>query len=189
MAVKLTRIELCGFRGAKRKVGISLPSAASLLLYGENGSGKSTFTDGMEWFYGERVDHLASQEIGRKGRALPSSAMTRKLSHRRLPPGQGRRNAVSKATSSAAPMVSRPATRPIGWIACRATLVSMKELPHMATRASSSSQCRSGRRVAMVGSTASPKSQGSPRITGRSKSRQGQFQPAAILKSPFCEPM
>lgn len=67
MAVKLTRIELGGFRGARRRLDLSLPSQASLLLYGENGSGKSTFTDGMEWFYYDRVAHLASQEIGRNG--------------------------------------------------------------------------------------------------------------------------
>ena len=67
MAVKLTKIELYGFRGVKEQLVIHLPSAESLLLYGENGSGKSSLTDGLEWFYHDRVGHLASQEIGRNG--------------------------------------------------------------------------------------------------------------------------
>lgn len=67
MAVKLKRIELSGFRGAKKQLDVSLPAAASLLLYGENGSGKSSLTDGIEWFYYDRVAHLASEEIGRNG--------------------------------------------------------------------------------------------------------------------------
>ena len=67
MAVKLTKIELGGFRGVKERLEITFPSARSLLLYGENGGGKSSITDGVEWFYYDRVDHLSSQEIGRNG--------------------------------------------------------------------------------------------------------------------------
>jgi len=36
-------------------------------IYGENGSGKSSISDAIEWFYYDRVDHLSSEEIGRKG--------------------------------------------------------------------------------------------------------------------------
>ena len=67
MATKLKKVELCGFRGAKAELTLSFPSAEPLLLYGDNGSGKSTLTDGIEWFYSDRVDHLASEEIGRNG--------------------------------------------------------------------------------------------------------------------------
>ena len=65
--MKLNRIELCGFRGIRNHMVIQLPSSSSLLIYGENGGGKSSVTDGLEWFLYDRVDHLSSQEIGRKG--------------------------------------------------------------------------------------------------------------------------
>lgn len=39
-----------------------------MLLYGDNGSGKSSITDAIEWFYHNRIDHLAGEEIGLGGR-------------------------------------------------------------------------------------------------------------------------
>ena len=65
--MKLNRIELGGFRGIRNQLTVSLPTSSSLLLYGENGGGKSSVTDGLEWFYFDRVGHLSSQEIGRNG--------------------------------------------------------------------------------------------------------------------------
>ena len=65
--MKLNKIELGGFRGVRNQLIIPLPSSSSLLLYGENGGGKSSVTDGLEWFFYDRVNHLSSQEIGRNG--------------------------------------------------------------------------------------------------------------------------
>jgi energy-coupling factor transporter ATP-binding protein EcfA2 len=39
----------------------------SLLIYGNNGSGKSSITDAIEWFYNNWVVHLSGEEIGRGG--------------------------------------------------------------------------------------------------------------------------
>jgi hypothetical protein len=65
--VKITELDLRGFRGARGQLVVQLPKGRSLLLHGENGSGKSSNSDGIEWFYFDRVDHLSSQEIGRNG--------------------------------------------------------------------------------------------------------------------------
>ena len=65
--MKLNRIEIDGFRGVRNRLIIPLPSSSSLLLYGENGGGKSSITDGLEWFFHDRVEHLSTQEIGRNG--------------------------------------------------------------------------------------------------------------------------
>lgn len=39
----------------------------SVLLYGDNGSGKSTVADVVEWFYNDKVEHLTGEETGRSG--------------------------------------------------------------------------------------------------------------------------
>ncbi|MCH7545666.1 MAG: AAA family ATPase, partial [Planctomycetes bacterium] len=38
----------------------------SILVYGDNGTGKSSVTDALEWFYFDRIEHLSNEEIGRK---------------------------------------------------------------------------------------------------------------------------
>lgn len=38
----------------------------SILVFGENGTGKSTIADAFEWFYQDKVDHLVSEEINGK---------------------------------------------------------------------------------------------------------------------------
>ncbi|MGB9677614.1 MAG: AAA family ATPase, partial [Candidatus Ratteibacteria bacterium] len=55
-----------GFRGIKSEINFHLNSK-SLLLFGENGSGKSSITDAIEWFYYDSVKHLSTEEIDRKG--------------------------------------------------------------------------------------------------------------------------
>ena len=67
IAVKLKNIEIGGLRGVRNQLTIPLPSSSSVILYGENGGGKSSITDGLEWFFRDRVEHLSSQEIGRNG--------------------------------------------------------------------------------------------------------------------------
>jgi hypothetical protein len=65
--VKIKGIELTGFRGVKNTLEVTLDSSTSLLLYGDNGTGKSSISDAFEWFYKDKVEHLSEEEIGRKG--------------------------------------------------------------------------------------------------------------------------
>ncbi len=64
--VKINSISITGLRGVRHDLAIPLNSK-SALLYGDNGSGKSTLSDVFEWFFYDRVGHLAGEEIGRKG--------------------------------------------------------------------------------------------------------------------------
>ncbi len=64
--MKIKTIEISGFRGIKGSLKLDLNSR-SCLIYGENGSGKSSITDAIEWFYNEKVEHLSQEEIDRRG--------------------------------------------------------------------------------------------------------------------------
>jgi energy-coupling factor transporter ATP-binding protein EcfA2 len=63
---KIKNLSIKGLRGIKKEISFPL-DGKSILLYGENGSGKSSFTDALEWFYYDKIEHLSSEEIGRKG--------------------------------------------------------------------------------------------------------------------------
>lgn len=63
---KIKAIKIKGLRGIKEELNLDLDKG-SLLIYGDNGSGKSSITDAFEWFYTNRIDHLVSEEIGRSG--------------------------------------------------------------------------------------------------------------------------
>jgi DNA repair exonuclease SbcCD ATPase subunit len=64
--IKIEEIKVKGLRGIKEEIVFPL-NKNSILLYGENGSGKSSVTDALEWFYYDKIEHLSSEEIGRKG--------------------------------------------------------------------------------------------------------------------------
>jgi len=64
--VKIKNLLIEGIRGIKQEVILPLNNK-SILIFGENGSGKSSITDALEWFYYDGIDHLSSEEIGRKG--------------------------------------------------------------------------------------------------------------------------
>lgn len=64
---KVKKFSLNGFRGVRKSLEVNLEPSKSLLLYGDNGSGKSSISDGFEWFYKDKVDHLSKEEIGTKG--------------------------------------------------------------------------------------------------------------------------
>ena len=70
--MKIKNIEISGIRGIQEPLSIIMDSK-SLLLFGENGSGKTSITDSIEWFYYNKVAHLASKEIG--GGATGKEAM------------------------------------------------------------------------------------------------------------------
>jgi len=67
MKTKINTIAISGFRGVKRDATLDL-NGKSVLLYGDNGTGKSTITDAIEWFYFDKVKHLSNEEIGRDGK-------------------------------------------------------------------------------------------------------------------------
>lgn len=57
--VRLKKLTIAGFRGARYPVQLDFTSACkSMAIFGENATGKSTITDAVEWFLRERVDHL-----------------------------------------------------------------------------------------------------------------------------------
>jgi len=60
---KINSIKISGIRGIKQPLELNL-NKKSILVYGDNGSGKSSITDAFEWFYYDKVGHLISEEIG-----------------------------------------------------------------------------------------------------------------------------
>lgn len=64
---KFDRVSLTGFRGSRKKVDLNSPSGRSILIYGDNGSGKSSFADGIEWLLYDGVSHLTGEEVGVRG--------------------------------------------------------------------------------------------------------------------------
>jgi DNA repair exonuclease SbcCD ATPase subunit len=57
--MSLRKIKLEGFRGARLPVEIDFTNRyASIAIYGDNGGGKSTITDALEWFYFNKIEHL-----------------------------------------------------------------------------------------------------------------------------------
>lgn len=63
---KINSISIKGLRGVSAQLDLSL-GGNSALFYGDNGSGKSTISDIVEWFFLDEVKHLSGEEIGRKG--------------------------------------------------------------------------------------------------------------------------
>jgi len=64
--IKIKSLCIKGFRGVKKELSLEL-NFKSALLFGDNGSGKSSITDAIEWLYKDSVRHLSSDEIDRKG--------------------------------------------------------------------------------------------------------------------------
>jgi len=64
--MKIKKLEISGLRGVKQELTLEL-SGKSALIYGDNGAGKSTISDAIEWYYRDKVEHLKGEEIGRSG--------------------------------------------------------------------------------------------------------------------------
>ena len=62
---KIKSINITGIRGVKDKLPLNLVKK-SILIFGENGTGKSSLTDALEWFYKDRIEHLAGAQVGTK---------------------------------------------------------------------------------------------------------------------------
>ena len=60
---KIKSLHILGLRGIKEPLTLNL-NQKSILIYGDNGSGKSSITDAFEWFYYDRIGHLVSEETG-----------------------------------------------------------------------------------------------------------------------------
>ena len=65
MATKIKSISITGIRGIKDFISLPLDEK-SVLLYGDNGTGKSSISDAIEWFYTDKVSHLSGGEIDLK---------------------------------------------------------------------------------------------------------------------------
>lgn len=65
--VKLKRITVSGFRGILAPLTIDLTQGGqprSVVVYGRNGTGKSSLTDAWEWLRTGKIDHLAREGAG-----------------------------------------------------------------------------------------------------------------------------
>lgn len=65
MKTKIKNITITGIRGIKESISLPL-NEKSVLLYGDNGTGKSSISDAIEWFYNDKVSHLSGSEIDLK---------------------------------------------------------------------------------------------------------------------------
>ena len=65
MTIKLKQINISGLRGVKELFHLEL-NEKSILLYGDNGTGKSSISDTIEWYYTDNVSHLSISEIDLK---------------------------------------------------------------------------------------------------------------------------
>jgi len=54
---KIKSISIKGIRGVRDSITLPL-NEKSVLLYGDNGTGKSSISDAIEWFYTDTVEHL-----------------------------------------------------------------------------------------------------------------------------------
>jgi DNA repair exonuclease SbcCD ATPase subunit len=65
MAIKINKLDIVGLRGIQNQLSLNL-GEKSILLYGDNGTGKSSISDSIEWYYTDSVAHLSSSEIDLK---------------------------------------------------------------------------------------------------------------------------
>lgn len=65
--VKLKKLCGEGFRGILKKIWLDFEGdCKSLVLFGNNGDGKSTFSDAMEWFFTDKIEYLVREGCGRE---------------------------------------------------------------------------------------------------------------------------
>lgn len=74
MPTKIKKITITGLRGVQETMELPL-LGKSILLYGDNGTGKSSISDSLEWFLTDEVSHLSGSEVDLK-EALRNSNLT-----------------------------------------------------------------------------------------------------------------
>lgn len=67
--MKLQKVTLKNFRGTRGEIPLklSLENGCSVLIYGDNGTGKSSLTDAIEWIATDKVQHLSGAEVETHG--------------------------------------------------------------------------------------------------------------------------
>lgn len=74
MPVRIKKLSITGLRGVQKTMELLL-SEKSILMYGDNGTGKSSISDSLEWFFNDSVLHLSGSEIDLK-EALRNANLT-----------------------------------------------------------------------------------------------------------------
>jgi hypothetical protein len=65
--VKLSKLNARGFRGVRKEIWLDFESDnKSVVLFGNNGDGKSSFSDALEWFFTDRIAYLQREGCGRE---------------------------------------------------------------------------------------------------------------------------
>lgn len=92
---KLRKLRVHGFRGILNDVEIDFSDKnRSLILIGDNGTGKSSFVDAVEWVLTGRIEHLAREgcgDVAYRHRLLPDGIPARVEVTTSLPPLVGGR--------------------------------------------------------------------------------------------------
>jgi len=65
MPIRIKKLSITGLRGVQKTLELPL-SEKSILMYGDNGTGKSSISDSLEWFFNDSVIHLSGSEIDLK---------------------------------------------------------------------------------------------------------------------------
>ncbi|THD30876.1 MAG: hypothetical protein DI588_14600 [Flavobacterium johnsoniae] len=58
MSIKIKSLKFTGIRGSRKTLELPL-AGKSIVIYGDNGTGKSSISDGIEWFLTDKVSHLS----------------------------------------------------------------------------------------------------------------------------------
>lgn len=61
MGERLQRLTMTAFRGVPGKMTVDFGSGQSLVVYGENGTGKSTIADALEWYFTGQIELLTHE--------------------------------------------------------------------------------------------------------------------------------
>lgn len=72
MTHKIKNITISGLRGIQGTLELPL-DGKSILIYGDNGTGKSSISDSLEWFFNNEVRHLSGSEIDLKEALINST--------------------------------------------------------------------------------------------------------------------
>jgi recombinational DNA repair ATPase RecF len=64
MKTKIKAFNIKGIRGIRENLSLNL-NGSSTLIYGDNGSGKSSITDSIEFIYKNKIKHIKDEETGR----------------------------------------------------------------------------------------------------------------------------
>lgn len=76
MAERITSISATAFRGVPETLTVELPDARSLIVFGDNGTGKSTIADALEWYFTGHVEFLRHEGRQQALRHLAAATAT-----------------------------------------------------------------------------------------------------------------